>query len=93
LQHYPALTRFLVFAGCNVELFVAAAILDFLDDHCAFLAGVVSQLARRELECAANDLHTNSLIAFQFEVIERLLGAKVSNASASNDTVLDRFTE
>src|SRR5271165_4120901 len=45
--------------------------------------------ARRELECAANDLHTNSLIAFQFEVIERLLGAKVSNASASNDTLLD----
>jgi hypothetical protein len=63
------------------------------DDHCAFLAGVVSQLARRELQCAASDLHTNSLIAFQFEVIERLLGAKVSNASASNDTVLDRFTE
>jgi hypothetical protein len=33
-------------------------------------------------------LHSNSLVAFQFEVIERLLGAKVSNASAGDDTLL-----
>src|ERR1700716_2965896 len=79
----------LVFAGRHIEPFIAAALLDFLDDQSAFLAGVVSQLARRKLKCAANDLHTNGLIAFQFEGIECLLGAKVCNTPAGKDTLLN----
>jgi hypothetical protein len=66
------LHQILVLTGSHVEPFIAAALLDFLDDYCAFMAGVFSQLARRKLQCAANDLHTNSLIAFQSERIERL---------------------
>jgi hypothetical protein len=49
-------------------------------------------LACRKLECAANDFRTNSLITFQLNAIERLLCAKVSNASAGNDTLLDGRT-
>src|ERR1700736_5676060 len=84
------LHQVLVFAGRHVEPFIAAALLDFLDDQSAFLAGVVSQLARRKLKCAANDLYTDGLIAFQFEAIESLLGAKVCNASAGKDALLNR---
>src|SRR6266478_1718037 len=83
------LHQVLVFAGSHVEPFIAAALLDFLDDQSAFLASVVGELACRKLECAANDFRTNSLITFQLNAIERLLCAKVSNASAGNDTLLD----
>jgi hypothetical protein len=65
---------------------------DFLDDQSAFLASVVGELACRKLECAANDFRTNSLITFQLNAIERFLCAKVSNASAGNDTLLDGCT-
>src|SRR5689334_18952734 len=54
----PALHQVLVFAGSHVEPFIATALLDFLDDYCAFLASVFSQPARRKLECATNDLHS-----------------------------------
>jgi hypothetical protein len=40
--------------------YIAAALLDFLDDQSAFLASVVGELACRKLECAANDFRTNS---------------------------------
>src|ERR1700736_1001448 len=86
------LHQVLVFAGSHVEPFIAAALLDFLDDQSAFLASVVGELACRKLECAANDFRTNSLITFQLNVIERLLCAEVSNASAGNDTLLDGRT-
>src|SRR5208283_846143 len=82
----------LVFAGSHVESFIAAALLDFLDDQSAFLASVVGELASRKLECAAHDLRTNSLITFQLNAIERLLCAKVSNASSGNDTLFDGCT-
>jgi hypothetical protein len=76
------LHQVLVFAGSHVETFIAAALHDFLDDQSAFLASVVGELARRKLECAANDFRANSLITFQLNAIERFLCTKVSNASA-----------
>src|SRR6202162_2656876 len=72
-----SLYQVLVFAGSHVEPFIAPAILDFLNDQSAFLPSVVGELACRKLECASNDLRTNSLITFQLNVIERLLCAEV----------------
>src|SRR6202051_2267932 len=86
------LYQVLVFAGSHVEPFIAPVILDFLDDQSAFLPSVVGELACRKLQCTANDFRTNSLITVQLNLIERLLCAEVSNASAGNDTLLDGRT-
>src|SRR6516164_670955 len=82
----PAFTRSSYLPIANVEPFIAAALLDFLDDQSARLASAVAELACRKLEGAANDFRTNGLIT------ERLLCAKVSNASTGNDTRLDGRT-
>src|SRR5260370_27032474 len=58
----PAFTRSSYLPVATLNPFIAAALLDFLDDQSAFLASVVGELACRKLECAANDFRTNSLI-------------------------------
>src|SRR6516165_6997143 len=49
----PAFTRSSYLPRANVEPFIAAALLDFLDDQSACLASAVAELACRKLECAA----------------------------------------
>src|SRR5687767_115018 len=80
-----------VFARGHVVAFVAFALLHFLDDERAFLARVVRELAERLFDRAANDRHTDLLVAFEvFDVVERFLRADQSHTATRDDAFFDR---
>ena len=64
-----------VFAGGDVVAFVAFALLHFLHDERAFLAGVIGERAERLFDRAADDLHADCFVAFELEAVERFLGS------------------
>src|SRR5215470_16352185 len=76
----------------GVEAHVVALLgLDAFDDHCAFVAGVLGDLAQRLLESALNDVDADLLVlVLELEAVERLRGADQRDAAARHDPLFDR---
>src|SRR5215470_13754529 len=76
----------------GVEAHVVALLgLDAFDDHCAFVAGVLGDLAQRLLESALNNVDADLFVfVFEFEGFEGLRGADQRDAAARHDPLFDR---
>src|SRR6185369_6365599 len=68
---------------------IVLGIADLADDHSAFKAGVVRDLASGLFESALHDAGANRLIIVQLELLDRREGANQGRAAAGNDALFD----
>src|SRR5208283_3873835 len=83
------LDEVLVLVGGDVEAVVALACGHLASDHRALDARVRAEHPYRVLDCAADDLRADLLVAFEGEGVDHLRGAQQCHAAAGYDAFLD----
>src|ERR1035438_5872285 len=88
--HHAGFDEVFVGVVCHVVALIAFALLNFLDDDGAFLAGVVGQFAGRELDRLLDDIHANPLVFVgALDLVNGFEAADQSHATARHDAFFD----